>query len=474
MKFRSIFLATIASLLMVACDISPLPEEPSPYPELQRCTFTPLTYDEEVTQNPRICNPERGPYVSTTISLPLAMREEHVQADRIAGRSLRNLLFYLTRYIDCDIEPEYLEKMQESFDGLRKHGGKAVVRFAYKNGMDESYAPWDATPEWVARHIEQVTPILRKNADVIFVVQAGFFGAWGEWHTSSNFDTKTPEGIATCREVIIEGLLNALPSDRQVQVRTPQYKIDMYGLTSADTLTVARAHDGSPISRIAGHNDCFLAGHNDFGTFANMRGKGDWLYWDTETRYTIMGGETCDISAGKHHCDNALKRLAEQHWTYLNQGGYSGVFPAWRTEGCYKEAMARLGYRFVFQSAYVTPEAQVCAGGDYRVVLNILNDGFAAPMNPRGVELVLVDSSGEEYFYKLNSDPRFWFEGVVTTLDTTIQLPEALRSGECKLYLNLPDGYESLARNPLYSIRLMNRGVWNKEKGYNLITSFKI
>ena len=458
---------------MVACAFSE--DEESPYPTLEEKRYTTISYDEEMAMDPKICNPERGLYHQTTFynsKYPLLMAK--VRSDRTLGRSLHLLFFYLTDFMEGDIAPEYLENMQKSFENLRAYGGKAVIRFGYKNSMDAEYSPWDAAPEIVARHIEQVTPIIQENADVIYTIQAGFFGAWGEWHTSTHFTMETPEGAASCREVIIDGLLNALPKDRQVGVRTPSYKMKMLGLTVADSLTISTAHDGTDKSRIGGHNDCFLAGTNDWGTFSDKRGKGDWLYWDTETRYTIMGGETCDTKAQNHHCDKAVKRLAEQHWSYLNNDYHTGVIADWRDRGCYNEIVARIGYRFVLQNAYVTPKRKTKEGGDYRVILNILNDGFAAPMNPRGVELVLVDAAGEEYFYKIDSDPRYWFEGTVTTLDTTITLPDDLPRGKCKLYLNLPDGYESLARNPLYSIRLINKDIWNGTKGYNLITSFEI
>ncbi|MBO7300217.1 MAG: DUF4832 domain-containing protein [Tidjanibacter sp.] len=468
MKFRAILIASIAPLLMAACETSNTTDD-TPLDSLKEVIYTPLSYDEEVTILPKICNPERGFYSQSQF-----LTESGVKANRVQGRSLHLLLFYLTDFISSDISADYLAQMQTTFDNLRKGGSKAIIRFGYKDDMSAEAAPWDATPHWVARHIEQVTPLLNKNADVIFVVQAGFFGPWGEWHTSSNFTTGTAEGCKTCKEVIIDGLLNALPKDRQVEVRTPSYKMRMYDIKLADTLTVAQAHNGSDLARIGGHNDCFLAKTNDYGTFMNAQGKGDWLFWDVETRYTIMGGETCDPAAERHHCPNALKRLAEQHWCYLNINYHRGVLDDWRNEGCFNEAYARLGYRLVLQNGYFTPDSKAKAGRGYRVVLNILNDGFAAPMNPRGVEIVLVDSEGNEHTYKIDSDPRFWFESTITTLDTTITLPKGLPDGECRLYLNLPDGYDSLADDPRYSIRLINKGIWNSEKGYNFLTSFNI
>ncbi len=463
MKINAMLFATLATLMMVACG----PNEPvgPNYDGLTEVTYT--------AHNKRIANPERGLYTQKSYHSVSdgVLGATSVKAARSAGRTLFLTLFYLTDYIDCDIEQAYLDNMQTTFDNLRKGGGKAIVRFAYQNS--ESNKPWDATQEQVARHIEQVSPILSKNADVIYVVQAGFIGVWGEWYYTSNFHypIKTDEQYADRRKVV-DALLNALPKDRQVELRTPAFKMKMYNVGLADTLTIATAHNGTDLARLAGHNDCFLASSSDTGTFDSKRGQGDWLFWDAETRYTIMGGETC----GNQYktlcgCENAIKRMEEQHWSYLNIGYHQGVISGWQTDGCFSEIENRLGYRLALTNAYFTTNAT--AGGDYRVVLNIENSGFAAPMNPRGCELVLVGDDTKEVF-KLDTDPRFWFEKNIVNIDTTITLPAGLAAGEYKLYLNLPDGYESLADMPSFSIQLANTDVWDEKTGYNFLTNVTI
>lgn len=467
MKFRTLLAAAFAAVSFVACTT---PDGPEISTEgLNEVTYTTLTYDQEAKQ--RICNPERGLYSQTSMRSASAMGESVVSASRYTGRTLHLTLFYLTDFIESDISAAYLAAMQTTFDNLRKGGGKAIVRFAYKDDHSVLNKPWDASQELVARHIEQVTPILMKNADVIYTVQAGFIGVWGEWYYTSSFHMPVvTDAQYADRRKVVDGLLKALPKDRQVELRTPAFKMKMYGVGLEDTITVATAHNGSDLSRLAGHNDCYLASSNDTGTFDDKRGTGDWKFWDAETRYTIMGGETCGTSQYSK-CENTLQRMAEQHWSYLNIGYHQGVISNWRSEGCFNEIQARLGYRLALKNAFFSPEAT--AGGEFRVVMNIANEGWAAPMNPRGVELVLV-GGGKEYAFKIDSDPRFWFENTLTTLATTITLPSDLAAGEYELYLNLPDGYESLAKNPHYSIRLMNKDTWNEKKGYNLLTKINV
>ena len=463
--FKKFFAMAAFAALVAACGPVEGTEDPN-YDNLKEVTYT--------SHNKRITNPERGLYSQESYHSmeTKPMTAAKVKAARTAGRTLYLTLFYLESYIDCDIEQAYLDNMQTTFDVLREGGAKAIVRFGYTNS--ENQKPWDASQEQVLRHIEQVTPILMKNADVIYTVQAGFIGVWGEWYYTSNFHypINTAEQYADRRKVV-DGLLNALPKDRQVELRTPEFKMKMYGVGLADTLTVATAHNGSDLARLAGHNDCFLASSSDTGTFEDKRNQGDWLFWDAETRYTIMGGETCGNQYPKLcGCENAIMRMEEQHWSYLNIGYHQGVISGWRTNGCYEEIENRLGYRLALTNAYYTPDAEALAGADYRVVLNIENTGFAAPMNPRGCELVLVSAAGKETKFKVDTDPRFWFEKSVNTIDTTITLPA--EAGEYKLYLNLPDGYESLAKDPKYSIQLANSNCWDEKTGYNFLTTVTV
>ena len=108
------------------------------------------------------------------------------------------------------------------------------------------------------------------------------------------------------------------------------------------------------------------------------------------------------------------------------------------------------------------------------VVLTVRNDGFASPVNPRGMEFVLVEkSTGEKTVFRTEIDPRHWKGGSTTKVRAGFSLPSGLRSGaEYSLFLNLPDGRDSLHDDPRYSIRLANRDVWDEDTGYNLIYEF--
>jgi len=434
--------------------------------EYKDLTHTAFVESEEVFPNP-----ERGYYFVDDFYTPTdaPINANSLKVNRKMNRTVSYQGYYLTDYMESDIVPEYLDMMRANMQAMRDGGTKCVIRFAYKTDMYETGHPWDASPEWVARHIEQVKPILQEYSDVIMCYQAGYVGVWGEWYYTDHFVSgpSTPEEHALRKEVV-DAMLKALPSDRQVALRTPMFARMMYAQDYTDTLTLATAHNGSDRSRLAAFNDCFGASSNDQGTFSGAESR---EFWKKNTRYVFMGGETCAIS--KYcECDASLKDMEDYHWTYLNSEYNTKVISRWRKNGCYDEIERRLGYRLALADVYQTPEP--VPGTDYRIVLKISNTGFSAPINPRAVELVLVDGNGEKTVYELkDADPRFWFAGETVTLDKIIKLP-ADAIGECRLYLNLPDPKETLHDNPLFSIRLANDEVWEEETGYNKVAEFTL
>lgn len=414
-------------------------------------------------------NPERGfynPYSyhqasSSTIS------ETQLTAARALGRTLVYIGYYLTDYMESDIDEAYLDMIDRNFEVLRKTGFKCVLRFAYKDGYDESDHPWDASVDQALSHISQLKPVLQRNADVIFCMQAGFVGAWGEWYYTDNFvfNPSSDEDFVPRRK-LVEALLDALPASRQICLRTPAFKKRILGITNADTLTASTAFSGTAQARLAGHNDCFLANTQDYGTFENNL---DREFWCSDTKYTIMGGETCNPSVYSE-CENSLDDMEAQHWTYLNSAYHQSVISGWRTGGCYDEINLRLGYRLVLDNVYVTKNP--ASGSMFKVALELENKGFAAPANPRGVEIVLVSAGGDKTVYAVDTEPRLWLPGKIHTVEAEFVLPS--EAGEYTLYLNLPDPEAALKDNPMFSIRLANEGLWEEETGYNRLATIII
>ena len=417
-----------------------------------------------------IANPERGLYTMYNFLSADAepLSAEAVQAERVANTTLLYTGYYLSNYMNSDIDESFLQLIRKNMQTLRDNGAKCILRFAYtQNASEENQANWDAKPEIVQRHIQNITPILQEYGDVILCWQAGFVGVWGEWYYTNHFvfTPNTPEEHHL-RKGVIDAMLAALPADRQVAIRTPMFKRMMYAESYTDTLTIKDAHNGSARARLCSFNDCFGAAADDVGTFESQETR---EYWKQESKYVIMGGETCRVS-DYCLCENSLKDLEDYHWTYLHKGYNMAVLNRWEKDGCMDEVKRRLGYRLSLADVYHSSKAK--AGKEFEVVLNIKNTGFAAPMNPRTVELVLVDGNGNKTVYAVeNADPRYWFAGETAVVSQKIMLP-ADASGECALYLNLPDPKETLREDPRYSIRLANDNIWDENTGYNKVLEF--
>ena len=192
----------------------------------------------------------------------------------------------LDAYAASALPDSVLTQLTERFAIARRAGLKLVPRFLYN--YPESETEYrnvkDAPLTRVLGHIAQLKPVLTANADVIAYLQAGFIGAWGEWHTSSNGLT-----ALSPRTAIRDALLDALPGDRFLQLRYPAHLMQW-------APQVPAWRDGSAASRIGVHNDCFLASTTDVGTYsenASTRAR-ERDYVAAVSAVTPFGGETCN------------------------------------------------------------------------------------------------------------------------------------------------------------------------------------
>jgi hypothetical protein len=168
-------------------------------------------------------------------------------------------------------------------------------------------------------------------------------------------------------------------------------------------------------------------------------------------------------------CSTALAEMAALHWTYLNRFWHPDVVQGWIDDGCAGEITDRLGYRFVLWEARIS-EA-VAPGGRLHVELDLRNDGFAAPFNPRPVELVLSNET-QTLTAAWDVDPRTWEPGT-TTIAADFGIPVTLE-GTWTVSLRLPDRAESLAGRPEYAIRLAVDGAWDEAGGWNTLTTVPV
>jgi hypothetical protein len=464
-----------------------------------------VTYQESEADFP---NPERGfyrysstyanPYAHLNVDIMKGYRQLHKPSS--ANYQIYSTLvfryFFLKDFVDSPISQDFLDNMASDFAAAREAGVKIIVRFAYTEDVnDEGCSSWicppygDASKERVLEHIGQLKPVLQANKDAIAVVQFGFIGVWGEGYytdyfgDASQFPHYLNEQNWADRGEALAALLDAVPLERQVQVRYPQIKQKLiYGVnapTDSAPLTLAEAHDGSNKSRIGHHNDCFLASSTDFGTYNNYgpgSSNSDTLrlkpYKAADSRFVAVGGETCSKYSPTDDCQSAGGKadleMRRFHYSYLNsQYNNPAVNNDWVTQGCIEDIKRELGYRFVLREGEYSDEAR--PGDAISVEVQLENLGYAAPFNPRDVEFILRDKTQElTYRVKIaDADPRFWESGSMHVTQANPCLPADIPPGNYDLLLNLPDPEPSIHNRAEFAIRVANQGVWESVTGYN-------
>ena len=435
-------------------------------------------------------NPERGFY--RTIDMndvgSVARAQQGVWPPGMSGRDLVLFKYFLTEYCGTPVLPDArLEVLDGILNEARDLGMKVVLRIIYSE-PDGTVNPCGTTDAvdmtTILGHLDQVAPKLTAHADVIAFVEAGIFGAWGEWN-----DANVPPGSGlwndpTNRRTLLDALLEAVPTDRLVLVRRPRFKREVEvgpsPMSAADS------------DRIGFHNDCALATYDDMGTYDDpdllvpglptydptMDLVQNWrLYIAAESDVVPMGGETCQVSSYSP-CIPGEDLLADMRFTYLNNEWHwlldgTGVVNSWETGACFGAIERDLGYRFVV--ARVDYTDAVPPGGKLAFDVDIDSIGHTAVYNPRPVHVVLRGPEVHELTLVAATgvDPRAWEPGSTTTLVARLRLPANLTEGTYSVRLKLPDAHAGttgnglLMANPRYCIRFANDAGWDTAEGEN-------
>jgi hypothetical protein len=393
-------------------------------------------------------NPERGFYIQANVS-QYSLQQARANQNITVVRTY----FRLDDYVNAPIPQSFLDNLENDFQIVRSAGAKIIPRFSYNFGREGT----DAPESQILEHIEQLAPILARNYDVIVHMNAGFIGAWGEWH-SSDFGLDN----TISRRNILYKLLSALPPERMVNLRYNYHKRAIFQTDlplSKDT-----AYTGSYRARTGALNDCLGASANDWGTYEKDI---EWekQYLSQDNRFVVQEGETCNPDPVYSTCDSMLKDLERMRWDLLNSGYHQQVLESWVNDGCMDEVQRKLGYRIRLTEGFVDDSV---SDGTLNATLGLVNEGWGKIFNPRGMELVLRNAlSEEEFAFPLPHDPRLWGPGDSVTVHIQLPIPNFVPLGEYHLFLHLPDTVPSLYGRPHYSIRLANQGVWEDSTGYN-------
>ena len=415
------------------------------------------------------------------------------------SETLVMVLYNLKNYRKTALTKKMLTGFDEDMQALRNVGFKCVLRFAYTEDEDDKD---DAGLERIQEHIGQLAPYLKKNADVIYALEAGFVGVWGEWYYSKYFGDETQnledkeQPNAAKRYDVIDALLEAVPADRFLLVRYPMIKqqyLAHKGINT-DTLTSAEAFTNTIKARIGCHNDAFLNTYGDNGTYASVDKKGNEksddpkvrAYVAAETLYVPNGGETNveddpkdeDPHLSSKVYNKAETQMAEYHWSFCGESYAVAVTNKWHTgtstanpsSNIFDELNRKMGYRYQLINGSYSDQA--APGGKMSVNITLKNVGYAPLYNYREAKIVLKNGS-KVYPIKLDSDPRRWApNGAITTISEQITVPADVPAGTYQLYLAMPDTASKLKDDARFAIRFANEGnLWDANTGMNKLNA---
>lgn len=375
---------------------------------------------------------------------------EQGMVDEIAlGYPLMRAQMSLEDFIGRDLTSTYLSRLDSGFAAVRRAGGKVILRFYYTAphwSFSSGTVP-DASITQVQRHIAQLGPVLQKNSDVIASVEAGFIGAWGEWHSSGSGLTST-----TNKELIKNALLSAVPSNRQVLFR---YTSD---LSRWYPTPVGPGDKGTAKARSGMHNDCILSTPHDGGTFPTEASR---EYVRKMTAHVIYGGETCALTPQRLSCADILKEGREFHMNYLNRFGTLSQFrESWKAGGCESEVLNSVGVRMHLVEVEHSTSAPL--GGKANFTVRLRNTGWSRLHDGKRIKLVFVrtDGAGSAVIDAATIEPGSIAPKLASDtpdrLSFTVQLPADMAVGDWKVGVSLRDAADSLQNDVRYALRFAN------------------
>jgi hypothetical protein len=448
-----------------------------------------------------IWNPaEKFPEITTSL-------EQEVLKYESDSITLVQTYFYLTDIVGKPLEQRHFDAMQVFLDKLKSLGMKAVLRFAYETGQRAKSGP---TKEDILLHVHQLKPFLEANKDVIFVLQAGLIGAWGEWHSSFHGLEKSDE----TKRSILSAVCDIAPQGRFVQVRVPSFG----NLLKDDTARYKKIsfHDDMIVIKPHGSDGKMSEGTPNYNQIVNespylpVDGELPWGRW-------IVSYKDAWLIDG----NDAARRFFMQHFTSLSathnykEGGADDKFsmiywqetpigedflkenkmpvsdayfrkkngtPAERTQFDY--IRDHLGYRIELQQLKTNPVWK--RGSVNQIDISLINRGFSTLHNEHPVYIVLTDATGKVCHKTLtaanvndwqpyNPPDTIHKTPLVHHITAQTVLPDTLPAGKYRLGLWIPDGSETLMYNPKFAIRCANSDTeWTiNDEGYginNLIT----
>jgi hypothetical protein len=356
---------------------------------------------------------------------------------------------------------------------IQPAGVKVILRFTYNFPNDDNPIGQDAPLPIILKDIALLQPLVHKYANVIYAMEVGFVGYWGEEHNSVNASPYTNDSIPAMA-TILQAEEEAFGSDVTLLERDPP-------------VLMALEPPSGPVFGI--HDDRVAGDSTDAGTWENK----NYLlptYNYTYNQIFAFGTARSEVAPftgifgstqnpDLENCQDLPNYFSDVHLNALNVGnGSSPPIFGFFTE-CIPEIFGKLGPQISLLSAQ--SKVQVKAGNNLRVDLKFTNFGYSSLFVKHPVYAVLTDANGNllpaSQFapVRLDLDLTQIAPGKTVNATTSLYIPPALVSTpNVKLALWMPDPDPVLSHDHRYNYLLDNGSVPDPTTGLNFLFALTI
>ncbi|MEP9380117.1 DUF4874 domain-containing protein [Aquabacter sp. CN5-332] len=367
------------------------------------------------------------------------------------------------------------EQLKDKLALVRASGLKVILRFIYNYGPASVFDAGDSTcsgatsvpPDRfisdILTDMQAVSTVVLENADVIYALEAGFIGFWGEWHNSSCSENATPDA----HNIFLDQFRSTFQSRLNLEVRYPYVLLDY------------AKHKGSapPNYRALGlgiHNDAFASSPDDLGTFTAKEG-----YSSGELRAAAQAagaaltttGEFAQLYSTRQDCQPFVSYARRYSLSSQNIQSFSSVLEGWYDSKppCYAQIIRAIGPHLALDRAAFSP-AGMAPGLGLTVHMSLRNFGMSRFARNRPILLYARKTTGGAPF-QIGT-----MKGDLTRLEPNGAAPLLLTGrarfpgrGSYELLLRLPDPHPRLAGRDEYALPVENVGVGDVLPGYGLL-----
>jgi len=355
-------------------------------------------------------------------------------------------------------------------------GMRLLLRFDYNMGPSGSLSGADVPASLISSDIDQLAPIVLKYRDLIFALQAGFIGQWGEWHDSTSGNV-----AAGPEKTVLDKEASYFAGVFPILVRYPGALIQYTGnLTPPVNFGLHDDGFASDPQPDPDTNPC----RQELGYCLNQYTQQQLVSYKTAVATnTMFVAEPWQVNSTDQSCsmlDILSYGTPLQSFTLLPYPLSIGSNLV--SQGCATSFFNKVGTRIELQNATII--GNPTANGNLYVAVTLVNTGYGHVIRQRPVTLVLISNGsivaqmpiplGGMDLRQLASSST----PVPQTFQFNITLPSTFpSSGSISSALLIPDPAPSLTSEPPYALPLNsldqnNNPVFNPGTGFNMIATF--